>query len=75
MAPLRGVPVVTARKLTQRCGGIFTADPGVPADPLDKTGLAYCLCGLRGQAGDAHHTLPAAGEEQDEHRRRAGDAG
>lgn len=62
-------------RLTQRCGGIFAPDPDVPQDPLDKTGLAYCVCGLRGAAGDAHHTLPPAGDAQDEHRRRAGESG
>jgi len=39
-------------RLKQRCGGVFTADPDIPADPLDRGGLRYCLCGLRGKAGE-----------------------
>jgi hypothetical protein len=49
---------VSRPKLHLRCGGIFTADPAVPADPLDRTGLRFCVCGLRGEPGDAHHTAP-----------------
>lgn len=38
------------------CGGVFQADPTVPPD---HRGYGACLgCGLVGQAGDAHHTLP-----------------
>jgi hypothetical protein len=69
---------MTARKakghaIPQRCGGFFTADPDVPADPI--TGQEYCRCGLAGRAGDAHHAMPdgppedarsrAAGEKED----------
>lgn len=57
--------------LRQRCGGLFTADPDVPADPLDQAGLRFCLCGLRGEAGDAHHALPDAPD--DVQRRAAGE--
>jgi hypothetical protein len=59
-------------KLKQRCGGIFQPDPDVPADPLDRTAARYCMCGLRGEPGDAHHTLPDV-PAQVEHRRRAGE--
>jgi hypothetical protein len=31
-------------------------------------------CHLPGEAEDSHHTLPPAGPEQDEHRRRAGES-
>ena len=34
---------------------LFTADPDVPAD---QNGRQVCRCGLLGEAGDAHHTLP-----------------
>jgi hypothetical protein len=53
------------------CGGIFTADPGVPPD---HNGRQACRCGLLGTPGDAHHTVPApvpdvrglaAGERED----------
>lgn len=54
------------------CGSIFTADPNTPGDPV--SGRQVCRCGLLGEAGDAHHTLPPAGDAQDEHRRRAGEA-
>lgn len=36
----------------------FVADPDVPPDPLDRTGRRACRCGLLGEPGDAHHTLP-----------------
>lgn len=52
------------------CGGVFTADPAVPPDPL--TGRRACVCRLVGEPGDAHHTLPDVPEQQ-ESRRRAGD--
>jgi hypothetical protein len=39
------------------CGGIFTPDPGIPPD---HNGRRTCRCGLTGQAGDAHHTVPDA---------------
>lgn len=65
---------MTARsaKPTQRCGGIFQPDPDVPADPL--TGDVYCRCGLAGEAGDAHHPLPDAPDD-DVQRRAAGERG
>lgn len=37
------------------CGGIFTPDPDLPAD---HNGRHACRCGLVGEPGDAHHTLP-----------------
>jgi hypothetical protein len=55
------------------CGGIFTPDLTVPADPL--TGELTCRCQLTGKPGDAHHTVPvvdvdvqqrAAGERREE---------
>lgn len=42
------------------CGGIFTPDPDLPAD---HNGRRACRCGLVGEPGDAHHTLPPAPEE------------
>ena len=54
------------------CGGVFKADPDVPAD---HQGRRTCVCHLVGEPGDAHHTLPppvadarsaAAGEKGDE---------
>jgi hypothetical protein len=54
-------------RVKQRCGGLFTADPDVPAD---QNGRQVCRCGLLGEAGDAHHTLPDAGPEQAAHLRR-----
>ena len=59
-------------KPTQRCGGIFTADPTVPPDPLDRSGLRYCVCGLRGESGDGHHPLPEV-DGQDARQRAAGE--
>jgi len=37
------------------CGGIFTPDPDLPAD---HQGRRTCRCGLVGEPGDAHHTVP-----------------
>jgi hypothetical protein len=63
------------KPVKQRCGGVFVADLDVPPDPLDRTGRRVCRCGLLGEPGDAHHTLPepvadarqlAAGEGGDE---------
>jgi hypothetical protein len=49
---------------------LFRADPTTPGDPV--TGKQVCAhCHLLGQAGDAHHTLPAA--EPDAQTRAAGD--
>jgi len=54
------------------CGGIFTPDPDLPAD---HQGRRTCRCGLVGEPGDAHHTVPepeadarsaAAGDTQEE---------
>jgi hypothetical protein len=44
----------------QRCGGVFTADPDVPAD---HRGRRACVCGLLGEPGDPHHTLPDVPEQ------------
>jgi hypothetical protein len=44
----------------QRCGGVFTADPDVPAD---HRGRRACVCGLLGEPGDPHHTLPDIPEQ------------
>jgi hypothetical protein len=38
------------------CGGIFTPDPDMPDEPF--TGRKTCRCGLVGQPGDTHHTVP-----------------
>jgi hypothetical protein len=38
------------------CGGIFTPDIDMPAEPF--TGRKTCRCGLVGQPGDTHHTVP-----------------
>jgi hypothetical protein len=46
---------------------LFVVDPDVPG--------CCARCHLPGAAGDAHHTLPPAGDAQDEHRRRAGEGG
>lgn len=35
---------------------LFRPDPDVPPD---QNGRRACLCGLVGEPGDAHHTLPA----------------
>lgn len=58
-------------KLSQRCGGIFTPDTDTPAD---HRGRRFCICGLAGEPGDAHHKMPDV-PEQAEHRRRVGDGG
>lgn len=55
---------------TRVCGGLFTPDPDLPADPYD--GRRTCRCGLLGEAGDAHHTLPDVPDD-DVQRRAAGD--
>ncbi len=34
---------------------LFVADPDVPPD---QAGRGACRCGLVGEPGDAHHTLP-----------------
>lgn len=47
-------------KPPQRCGGVFTADPDVPAD---HRGRRACVCGLLGEPGDPHHTLPDVPEQ------------
>jgi hypothetical protein len=64
---------VTAQPRQHRvCGGIFTPDPDVPPD---HNGRQACRCGLLGEAGDTHHTVPepepdarglAAGERGEE---------
>lgn len=56
----------------QRCGGIYQANPEIPADPI--TGQVFCRCGLAGKAGDAHHALPA-GPDRDVQQLRAGEGG
>lgn len=45
---------------TRVCGGLFTPDPDLPAD---HQGRRTCRCGLLGEAGDAHHTLPDVPEQ------------
>jgi len=45
---------------------LFIPDPDVPAD---QNGRQACRCGLIGEPGDAHHTLPDV-PEQAEHVRR-----
>lgn len=50
----------------------FVADPDVPPDPLDRTGRRVCRCGLLGEPGDAHHTLPEV-VGQDARQRAAGE--
>jgi hypothetical protein len=52
------------------CGGIFRADPAIPPD---HNGRRTCRCGLLGEAGDAHHTLPEP--ELDVQQLRAGENG
>lgn len=54
----------------RRCGGIFQTDPALP-HPADLRGRRVCLCGLIGEPGDAHHTLPVV-PEQAAHRQRYG---
>lgn len=39
----------------------FVADPDLPADPYD--GRRTCRCGLLGEPGDAHHTVPPPTED------------
>lgn len=46
-----------------------------PTVPPDQAGHFYCRrCSLAIVDGDPRHTLPPAGPEQDEHRRRAGES-
>jgi len=52
------------------CGGIFAADPDIPAD---HNGRRTCRCGLTGEPGDAHHKPPAPVE--DARQRAAGERG
>lgn len=54
------------------CGGIFTPDQTVPGDPI--TGQQVCRCGLLGEPGDAHHTLPDRPAEADARERAAGES-
>jgi hypothetical protein len=42
------------------CGGIFRPDPDLPAD---HNGRWTCHCGLLGEPGDAHHTVPEAADD------------
>jgi hypothetical protein len=49
---------------------LFRVDPDVPAD---QNGRHACRCGLVGQPGDAHHTLPEP--VQDAQLRAAGERG
>ena len=42
------------------CGGVFKADPDVPAD---NQGRRTCVCHLVGEPGDAHHNPPAPGPD------------
>jgi hypothetical protein len=52
---------------------LFVPDPDVP---VDQDGRHYCRdCGVAERDGDQRHTLPPAGDAQDEHRRRAGESG
>jgi len=37
------------------CGGVFQPDDDLPAD---HQGRRTCRCGLLGEPGDAHHTVP-----------------
>lgn len=63
---------MTAQK--RRHPHLFIVDPDVPAD--HKGHGACAVCGLMGEPGDAHHTLPeaptedvqrlAAGEREDD---------
>lgn len=53
------------------CGGIFTPDPDIPADPYSKR--RTCRCGLTGAPGDAHHTPPDAPDGADHGQRAAGE--
>jgi hypothetical protein len=39
---------------------VFTADPDVPPD---HRGRRACVCGLLGEPGDPHHTLPDVPEQ------------
>lgn len=49
---------------------LFVPDPTVPAD---QNGRQVCRCGLLGEAGDAHHTLPSV--PLDVQQLRAGESG
>jgi hypothetical protein len=51
------------------CGGVFTPDPDLPAD---HNGRRTCRCGLLGEPGDAHHTVPVM-SERDAQERAAGE--
>lgn len=51
------------------CGGIFIADPDIPAD---HRGRRTCWCGLVGRPGDAHHS-PEVPAEADHGQRAAGE--
>lgn len=53
------------------CGGIFSTDPAYP-HAADAKGRRVCTCGLVGEAGDSHHTLPDV-PEQAAHRQRIGE--
>lgn len=55
---------------------LFTPDPDVPARYSADghlLNLGACRCGLVGEPGDAHHTLPPAPAEADGRQRAAGD--
>lgn len=41
--------------------GLFTPDPAVPPDHNGRQACARC--GLMGEPGDAHHTLPDVPEQ------------
>lgn len=49
----------------------FAADPDVPAD---SRGHQVCRCGLIGEPGDPHHTMPERPPEADARELAAGDA-
>lgn len=42
------------------CGGVFQPDPDLGTD---VNGRRVCRCGLIGEPGDAHHTLPVVPEQ------------
>ncbi|MDT5026632.1 MAG: hypothetical protein QOE61_3058 [Micromonosporaceae bacterium] len=53
---------------------VFIPDPDVPADPLDRTGRGACReCHLMGRADDPRHKMPDLFDQDEEHRRRAGE--
>lgn len=54
------------------CGGVFQPDPDMPAD---HRGRLACVCGLLGEAGDAHHTPAVVPEGADSRQRAAGKDG